>query len=117
MPRRLSGNRSKQPRNDPSRASSGRTHATNRIPRFLRIPCLVVLFEGRILRGGHPTELGSLGSCSGVGMAARIRPLDRDQRPPVALPSEGTPPHGGSKGSDLRPENPQPAHVALRTFA
>src|SRR5208283_1082949 len=38
MPRRWSGNRSKQPRNDPSRASSGRTHAPNRIPRFLRIP-------------------------------------------------------------------------------
>src|SRR5271166_4390770 len=40
MPRRLSGNRSKQPRNDPSRASSRRTHAPNRIPRSLRIPYL-----------------------------------------------------------------------------
>jgi hypothetical protein len=30
-PRRLSGNRSKQPRNDPSRESSGRTPTTNPI--------------------------------------------------------------------------------------
>src|SRR5208283_4436306 len=40
MPRRLSGNRSKQPRNDPSRESSGRTQTPNRIPGFLRIPDL-----------------------------------------------------------------------------
>src|SRR5664279_4596990 len=40
MPRRLSGNPSKQPRNDPSRESSGRTQTANRIPGFLRIPNL-----------------------------------------------------------------------------
>src|SRR3954463_2272042 len=40
MPRRLSGKPSKQSRNDPSRVSSGRIHAPNRIPRFLRIPDL-----------------------------------------------------------------------------
>src|SRR5271157_2763902 len=40
MPRRLSGNRSKQLRKDLSRESSGPTHATNRIPRSLRIPYL-----------------------------------------------------------------------------
>src|ERR1700684_2423254 len=38
MPRRLSGNRSKQPRSDPSRESSRPTHPTNRIRGFLRIP-------------------------------------------------------------------------------
>src|SRR4051812_44986496 len=40
MPRRLSGKPSKQSRNDPSRVSSGRIHAPDRIPRFLRIPNL-----------------------------------------------------------------------------
>src|SRR4051812_14865870 len=40
MPRRLSGKPSKQSRNDPSRVSSGRIHAPDRIPRFLRIPDL-----------------------------------------------------------------------------
>src|SRR3954447_6629542 len=40
MPRRLSGNRFRQLRNDPSRASSGRMWAPDRIPRFLRIPNL-----------------------------------------------------------------------------
>src|SRR3954466_8719987 len=40
MPRRLSGKPSKQSRNDPRRVSSGRIHAPNRIPRFLRIPDL-----------------------------------------------------------------------------
>src|SRR5271166_369162 len=40
MPRRLSGNPSKQLRKDLSRESSGPTHATNRIPRSLRIPYL-----------------------------------------------------------------------------
>jgi hypothetical protein len=40
MPRRLSGNRSKQPRNDPSKESSGRTQAWNRSSAFLRIPYL-----------------------------------------------------------------------------
>src|SRR6202020_2907138 len=38
MPRRLSGNRSKQPRSDPSRESSRPTHPTKRIRGFLRIP-------------------------------------------------------------------------------
>src|SRR5271169_3427735 len=37
MPRRLSGNRSKQPRNDPSSESSIRTHTRNPIPGLLRI--------------------------------------------------------------------------------
>src|SRR5271157_5361186 len=37
MPRRLSGNRSKQPRNDPSSESSKRTHTRNLIPGLLRI--------------------------------------------------------------------------------
>ena len=36
----MSGNRAKQPRNDPSRVSSGRTPAPNRIPRFRQSPYL-----------------------------------------------------------------------------
>src|SRR5580698_7520377 len=37
-PRRLSGNRPKQPRNDPSRDSSGRMRTRNPISGWLRIP-------------------------------------------------------------------------------
>ena len=44
-PRRLSGNRSKQPRNDPSNDSSGRTHAEKPILALLRI-CFLLGKEG-----------------------------------------------------------------------
>jgi hypothetical protein len=48
--------------------------------------------------------------------AARIRPLDRDQRPPVAFSKRRNTRDSESNSSDSRREGSQPGHVALRTF-
>jgi len=49
-------------------------------------------------------------------VVARIRPLDGDQRPPVAFSSDGIPTYGGLDGLGWRRESSEPGHVALRTF-
>src|SRR5208337_3528083 len=85
MPRRLSGNPSKQLRKDLSRESSGPTHATNRIPRSLRIPYLhlvgrftsTVAFQTH--RGGRDRDSLAFRT-AGTSHAGLLLPVSRTKR-------------------------------------